>query len=55
MGDNPKWLKRRVRARMAETGEKYTKALRAIQDEMKKEEENAGGIEGRPVGESESH
>jgi hypothetical protein len=34
MGDNPKWLKRRVRARMAETGEKYTTALRHIQAEL---------------------
>ena len=34
MGDNPKWLKRKVRARMKETGEKYTTALRAIQKEM---------------------
>ena len=34
MGDNPKWLKRKVRARMAETGEKYTQALRHIQEEL---------------------
>lgn len=33
MSSNPKWLKRIVRARMAETGEKYTTALRAIQAE----------------------
>lgn len=33
MSETPKWLKRKVRARMAETGEKYTQALRRIQEE----------------------
>lgn len=43
MGDNPKWLKRKVRARMKETGEKYTTALRAIQ----KEREERDGLQSR--------
>ena len=29
----PKWMKRLVRQRMAETGEKYTQALRAVKAE----------------------
>lgn len=43
MGDNPKWLKRRVRARMKETGEKYTTALRAVQAEIAEHKEETDG------------
>jgi hypothetical protein len=34
MGETPKWIKRRVRLRMQETGEKYTKTLRDIKAEL---------------------
>ena len=37
----PKWMKRLVRARMAETGENYTKALRVVKAEH--ERRQSGG------------
>lgn len=36
-------LKREVRARMAETGENYTTALRRIQEERRRADENQSG------------
>lgn len=30
----PRWMKKLVRARMADTGEKYTAALRAVQADV---------------------
>lgn len=32
----PQWLRRMVRERMKETGEKYTVALRAVEEEHKR-------------------
>jgi hypothetical protein len=32
-GGTPRWMKKLVRARMKETGEKYTQALRAIKEQ----------------------
>lgn len=40
MGDNPKWLKRQVRARMAEKDIKYTTALREILAEREAEKQD---------------
>lgn len=38
----PQWIRRRVRARMAETGEKYTTALRAVKAEIEAHKEKNG-------------
>lgn len=46
---NPRSVKRQVRARMAETGEKYTTALRALEAEEAAKEEDAIDHTAMPV------